>query len=396
MSPNAEKYSFPFIMIHWVVVLLIVLLLGLGWYVQSLSSEFTGRSFLVEVHISLGLTTLILVTLLLIIRLISRPPPLPENYPRWLAVCHYTSNFVIYLCLVLIPVTGYLQMIFNATTVKFWGFPLPLWGMKDTAWADFFWTAHGRVAFVLTVFLIIHVGIVVIGIVKKHGLAARMLPGGTSESRYLVIVTEAPPVAVKIAQKLARSVRFLGWIDFWLQLALAFVSGLLLIFATSGQTFSPGANGLGDSMFWAHYAFIMILLTLPIAFYYTRAARKIVSTPNTYIDPERKMSFWILGLGIIVGSLGLLTSLAGVGASISLLIAKTVSQPPGIAITDPTRIIRALDVFILLVNFNLLMAHFIGTSISVWLAIKASEARFEYLKITSSGSKSELSEINPH
>ncbi len=149
-------------------------------------------------------------------------------------------------------------------------------------------------------------------------------------------------------------------------------------------------------MFWAHYAFIMILLTLPIAFYYTRAAKKIASTPNTYINPERKMSFWILGLGIIAGSLGLLLSLAGVGASISLLIAKTVSQPPGIAITDPTRIIRALDVFILLVNFNLLMAHFIGTSISVWLAIKASESRFEYLKITSSGSKSELSEINPH
>lgn len=370
-------------MIHWLVVVLIVFLLGLGWYIQSLSLDSTIHTFLVEVHISLGLTSLILVTLLILLRVVIKPPPLPENYPRWLAFSNYISYVMIYLCLVLIPVTGYLQMIFSATAVKFWGFPLPLWGTKDAALAEFFWTAHGRVTFALTAFLIIHVGIVVIGIVKKHGLAARMLPGGTSESRDLAVVTEAPPVAVKIAQKLARSVRFFGWIDFWLQLALAFVSGLLLIFATSGQTFSPGANGLGDGMFWAHYAFIMILLTLPIAFYYTRAAGKITSTPQTYIDPERKMVFWFIGLGIFAGSLGLLTSLTGVAASISLLIAKTVSQPPGIAITDPTKIIRALDVFILLVNFNLLMAHFIGTSISVWLGIKASESRFEYHKISS-------------
>ncbi len=56
-------------------------------------------------------------------------------------------------------------------------------------------------AFVLTAFLIIHVGIVMIGIVKKHDLAARMLLGGSSGSSELAVVTEAPPVAVKIAQK---------------------------------------------------------------------------------------------------------------------------------------------------------------------------------------------------
>ncbi len=65
MSPKAAKYSFPFILVHWLAVLLIVLLLGLGWYIQALSPGFTGRTFLVEVHISLGLTSLILVTLLL-------------------------------------------------------------------------------------------------------------------------------------------------------------------------------------------------------------------------------------------------------------------------------------------------------------------------------------------
>ena len=59
------------------------------------------------------------------------------------------------------------------------------------------------------------------------------------------------------------------------------------------------------------------------------------------------------------------------------LIAKTVSQPPGIAITDPTKIIRALDVFVLLMSFLLLMAHFIGGGIERWRAYRLRESAHE-------------------
>lgn len=395
MPPKAARYSLPFILIHWILALLIVLLLGLGWYVQSLSPTAPGRTFWVEVHISLGLTSLILITLLMLFRLIVKPPPLPEEYPRWLAHFSITSYVVIYLCMVLMPVSGYLQAVFKAVTIKFWGFPLPLWGAQDAAWAEFFWTVHGIVAFVLTGFLIIHIGIVVIGIYKKHGIAARMLPGAASDSRELAEWAKTSPVAVKIAQKLARNFRLFGWIAFWLQLSLAFVSGLLLVFATSGRTFSPSATGLADGMLWAVYAFMIVWLTILLAFLYTRAARKISSAPDAYIDPERKLAFWFLGFGIFAGILGLLASLTGVGASITLLVAKTVSQPPGIAITDPNKIIRALDVFVLLVNFNLLMAHFIGTGSSLWLSIKASRSRIDYQKIPDNGSNSEALEIKP-
>ena len=55
MSPKAATYGFPFIMIHWLMALLIVLLLGLGWYAQTLATESTVRAFFMEVHISLVL-----------------------------------------------------------------------------------------------------------------------------------------------------------------------------------------------------------------------------------------------------------------------------------------------------------------------------------------------------
>ena len=53
-----------------------------------------------------------------------------------------------------------------------------------------------------------------------------------------------------------------------------------------------------------------------------------------------------------------------------MLIAKTVSQPPGMAITNPNRIVRALDVFVVLANINLITAHFVGAAISMWLLEK--------------------------
>jgi hypothetical protein len=118
-----------------------------------------------------------------------------------------------------------------------------------------------------------------------------------------------------------------------------------------------------------------------LAFYYTRAARKIASKPDSYLSKRGLTAFWFLLAGLIISLLGILVSFVGVALSISLLIAKTVSQPPGIAITDPSKIIRALDVFILLVNCNLLMAHFIGAGTALWLGLSVSSARLKFVTI---------------
>jgi hypothetical protein len=48
---------------------------------------------------------------------------------------------------------------------------------------------------------------------------------------------------------------------------------------------------------------------------------------------------------------------------------------------DPTQLIRVLDVFALMVNVNLLIAHFIGTGITLWIRRCASNARIEYIAI---------------
>ena len=89
----------------------------------------------------------------------------------------------------------------------------------------------------------------------------------------------------------------------------------------------------------------------------------------------------LIAAGLLLSLLGVVIAFVGVALSISLLVAKTVSQPPGIAITDPNKIIRALDVFVLLVNYSLLVAHFIGLGASFWLRFQAERARRDFARI---------------
>jgi hypothetical protein len=48
-------------------------------------------------------------------------------------------------------------------------------------------------------------------------------------------------------------------------------------------------------------------------------------------------------------------------------VAKSISQPPGVAITDPERIIRALDVFVAVANINGIAGNFVGVVTSLGL-----------------------------
>jgi Protein of unknown function (DUF3611) len=74
----------------------------------------------------------------------------------------------------------------------------------------------------------------------------------------------------------------------------------------------------------------------------------------------------------------MVVALLGAGASVSVLVAKTVSQPPGVAIVDPNKIVRALDVFVVLANLNLIAAHLIGTAISFWPIDRIHHYRQQY------------------
>ncbi|MFN6568307.1 DUF3611 family protein [Dendronalium sp. ChiSLP03b] len=168
-------------------------------------------------------------------------------------------------------------------------------------------------------------------------------------------------------QGIGNTIRFTGWIAFWVQLAIGVVSVLALLFALTGRGLVQQQNtGLGIGIFWAVCGILVLLFSLYWDFRYTRIG-KALENPNPALHPSKADTTIILRLGIIVGLVGILLTLLGAGSTMLVLVAKSISQPPGVAITDPYRVIRPMDVFVAVADITGIAAHFVGTVASLWL-----------------------------
>ncbi|ADI63786.1 DUF3611 family protein [Trichormus azollae] len=180
---------------------------------------------------------------------------------------------------------------------------------------------------------------------------------------------DQPSLAPKL-QDIAKTISFTGWITVWVQLVLLIVSGLALLFAATGRDFAQQQNtGLGVGIFWGVCGIVVLLFSVYWNFRYTRLGKRLAN-PNITLHPSKAETVRAMRLGIMVSLVGILISILGAGATVGVLVAKSVSQPPGVAITDPYRIIRAMDVFVEVANINSIAAHFLSTVASLWLLEK--------------------------
>lgn len=183
-------------------------------------------------------------------------------------------------------------------------------------------------------------------------------------------------------ERVSTVLRFAGWSGFWVQLGLAIATAILLVFAITGRSFSRavapppgigvvgvdqgGTPGLGVGMFWAVCGIAALLVSVYLAFRQTRYAKRL-RHPDAAVHPKKAEVMQLVRLGVIVGLIGMLVTILGGGVTLSVLLAKSISQPQGVAIYDPTRFIRSLDIFIALANMNGIAAHFLGTVASLGL-----------------------------
>ena len=183
-----------------------------------------------------------------------------------------------------------------------------------------------------------------------------------------MLIEYQPPKIPKPLRNVANWFRLCGWVSFWMQLVLAFIAAIALLFANSGQSFSPDSNpGINIAIFWAICGVTLLVVGILFDFRYVRIAKGLLHEPGAILHPKKAETIQFLRLGAWLGFGGMLFALFGSGASVGVLVAKTVSQPPGVAIIDPNKIVRALDVFVVLANITLIAAHLVGTVMSFWL-----------------------------
>lgn len=168
--------------------------------------------------------------------------------------------------------------------------------------------------------------------------------------------------------KIASAFRFYGWVGFWAQLVMAFLAAIALLFALFGQAFSADTySGAGIPVFWAMCAIALLVVGILLDIRYLRIAKGLLHEPGGLLHPRKAGAIRLLRFGALVSFVGIVLALLGAGTGVGVLVAKTVSQPPGVAILDPNKIVRAMDVFVVLANVTLIAAHLAGTVIAFWL-----------------------------
>ena len=120
------RYSATAMALHWTLALLIVVQVGLGWWMNEALPDHSPLQTQIEaIHISLGLTILLLVLVRIAVRLIHPAPPAPAALAAWERVLARASHVLFYLLMLALPLTGWALVSLGTHPIHFWGLPWP-------------------------------------------------------------------------------------------------------------------------------------------------------------------------------------------------------------------------------------------------------------------------------
>jgi cytochrome b561 len=178
VSPGGSpgRYERTTVVLHWSVAVLIIALIGTGWYMVGITKNTPERAFLFNLHKSLGILAAIFIAALIVWRVRHDAPLLPSAMPRWERMAAVFNHGLFYVFLVLLTLTGYLVSSFSKYGPKLFGIPLPYWGWEDLALRGKFVAVHRLGALVFAVLIAIHIGAALKHwIVDKDGVFQRMM-----------------------------------------------------------------------------------------------------------------------------------------------------------------------------------------------------------------------------
>ena len=175
---SPERWGTTARLLHWTIALGIVGLAGVGLWMDELPNTPT-KVKVFALHKSIGLTVLALVLLRLAWRLFDRRPPHQPGMPAWERVLSGTTHGLLYLTMLVMPVSGWLYNSASNFPLKWFGlFGVPALSGPDPELKGLALEIHETTFYVLALLFTLHLA----GALKHHFVdrdptLARMLPG---------------------------------------------------------------------------------------------------------------------------------------------------------------------------------------------------------------------------
>ena len=161
--------------LHWLMALLLIGLLALGFYMQDLPLS-PEKLQLYAWHKWAGVSAFLLVLLRLSWRLAHTPPPLPASMPRTMQLAAHAGHLLLYVLMLAIPLTGWLMSSAKGfQTVWFGVLPIPDLIGKDKATGELLALVHKSLNLLFVAVILGHVAAALKHhFIDKDGLLDRM------------------------------------------------------------------------------------------------------------------------------------------------------------------------------------------------------------------------------
>jgi cytochrome b561 len=176
MTPTA-RYTSTAITLHWLVALLILCAFPLGLYVHEMALS-PLKLKLISYHKWLGVTIFLLTVARIAWRASHMPPPLAASIPQWQQSIAHVLHLLLYILLLLIPLSGWLMSSAKGFPVVYLGLvQLPDLVGKDKLLGDLLLEVHELLNFGLLALVGMHVGAALKHhFIERDDTLLRMLP----------------------------------------------------------------------------------------------------------------------------------------------------------------------------------------------------------------------------
>ena len=154
---QAQSYAPTAVALHWLLVLLVLALYGLGWYMVGIPKGTPPVAYFYNLHKSIGIVAALPIVLLIWWRVTHAPPPLPGSLPAWQARAAHVNHLLFYVCLVVLVVSGFIESNFTKFGVKFFGYPLLRLFAEDKTLYWIFNRIHVYTSYLFAALMAVHI-----------------------------------------------------------------------------------------------------------------------------------------------------------------------------------------------------------------------------------------------
>ncbi len=163
LSNTEDEYGLVARLFHWLIAVMIIALLPVGLFMSGMeNSPLKFQVF--AMHKSFGLLVFFLGLGRIVWRFVSPPPDHLETHQHWEITLASAAHFWLYVCIIGMPLSGWLMSSAGEFPVPFFGFQMPHLIGKDESLMGLFGQTHEILAYTLLFVLGLHVA----GALKHH------------------------------------------------------------------------------------------------------------------------------------------------------------------------------------------------------------------------------------